>query len=131
MANPGARPTIWVLGIAAIGEATTGLVMLAHPPILVKLLLGVESSGVTNMMSRIAGMALVGLGVASWPYRAFPRGSPQSFLGMLIYSLLVTLYLLVLGVERRSVGLLLWPLALLHAALTILLGRAWLRVRTD
>ncbi len=131
VANPAAGPTIGVLGIAAVGEATTGLVLLVHPPTLVRLLFGAESSDVTGMMSRIAGMALVGLGAACWPNRAFPRGSPRSFLGMLIYSLLVTIYLFVLGVERGSVGLLLWPAALLHAALTILLGREWLRVRTD
>jgi hypothetical protein len=45
---------------------------------------------------------------------------------MLTYSAIVTLYLTYLGIAEGLVGILLWPAVALHAALSILLGRAWL-----
>ena len=41
--------------------------------------------------------------------------------GMLTYSLLVTLYLLYLGIRGEWVGPLLWPAVAVHAVLTMLL----------
>jgi hypothetical protein len=46
---------------------------------------------------------------------------------MLCYSLLVTLYLAYLGIRGEWVGVLLWPAVAIHAILTILLVRAWLK----
>jgi hypothetical protein len=54
----------------------------------------------------------------SWPGRT-------ALCGMLTYSALATLYLLYLGIRGNWVGPLLWPAVVLHAAITILLGRAW------
>ena len=56
-----------VLALAAVAEAGTGLLLLAFPPIVVRLLFGAEISGVGVVMSRIAGIGLIGLGVACWP----------------------------------------------------------------
>ena len=46
---------------------------------------------------------------------------------MLTYSTLVTLYLSYLGVRGEWVGPLLWPAVVLHAVLTLLLGRVWFK----
>jgi hypothetical protein len=113
------------LGVTAVAEAALGLVLLVHPPIIVRLLLGAEIVGAGVAVSRVAGIALVALGVACWPGRADGRGVN----GMLTYSLLVTLYLVYLGISGEWVGTLLWPAAAVHAALTFLLGRSWLRDR--
>ena len=43
--------------------------------------------------------------------------------------LLVTIYFVLLGAAGQRVGFILWPAAVLHAALALLLGRAWLRNR--
>jgi hypothetical protein len=43
---------------------------------------------------------------------------------MLIYNLLVTCYLVFLGLGGAWAGILLWPAAGGHAVLTLLLGRA-------
>ena len=56
-----------VLALAATAEAGTGVLLLAWPPIVVRLLFGAEISGVGVIMSRIAGIALIGLGVSCWP----------------------------------------------------------------
>ena len=57
----------WVLTVAAVGEALTGLVLLAYPPIVIKLLFGADIAGIGVLTSRFAGVALIGLGVACWP----------------------------------------------------------------
>ena len=107
------------LAVIAAGEAVTGLVLLVYPSIVVKLLFGAEISGAGMVMSRIAGIALIALGLACWPGPAL--------LGMLTYSALVTLYLAYVGVAGDFSGILLWPAVLLHAVLTVLLARAWFK----
>ncbi len=68
-------------------------------------------------MSRVAGMALIGLGVACWP----SGSTRQALHGMLTYGALVALYLVYLGVSGERVGLLLWPAVVVHTILVILL----------
>ena len=114
-----------VLAFAAIGEAATGLILLVYPPIVVRLLFGAEISGVGVVMSRIAGIALIGLGVACWP----GNSAVQQLYGMLAYSTLAMLYLIRIGVRGEAVGLLLWPGVAVHALLITLLGGTWLRRR--
>jgi hypothetical protein len=106
----------WVLVFAAVGEAGTGLALLIVPSLVGQFLLGEELTGVAIPVARVAGIALVALGVACWP------GSPR--VGMLIYSAAVALYLAYLGLAGGMNGILLWPAVVLHAILTALLARA-------
>jgi len=105
-----------VLVLAAVAEAATGVALLIAPSLVGQLLFGAELTGVAVTMARVAGIALIGLGVACWP------GPPR--VGMLTYSAVVTLYLVYLGVAGGSAGMLLWPAVVLHAILTALLTRA-------
>jgi hypothetical protein len=114
-----------VLIFAAIAEAATGVALLLVPSLIGQLLFGVELAGVAIPVARVAGIALVALGVA-----CFSAGEAgQGLSGMLTYSLLVTLYLVYLGLGSEWVGSLLWPAAAFHAALTFLLAIAWLKAR--
>lgn len=67
-------------------------------------------------MSRVAGIALIALGVSCW------RGSP--LVGMLTYSAGVALYLAFVGFEGDLTGMLLWPAVALHLVLTAIFIRA-------
>jgi hypothetical protein len=116
-----------VLALAAMGEAATGFVLLVYPPIVARLLFRAGISGVGVVMSRIAGIALISLGLACWPGSAAPNSVARALWGMLCYSLLATLYLAYLGIRGAWVGVLLWPAVAVHGVLTFLLGRAWLR----
>jgi len=114
-----------IIAVAAASEAATGLALLAYPPIVVRLLLGGEIIGVGDVVSRFAGIALIGLGVACWP-----NGSDRQPLhGMLTYSILTTLFLAYVGVRGQGVGVLLWPAVVIHAILIILLLHARSRER--
>jgi hypothetical protein len=106
----------WALVLAAIGEVLTGAAMLLMPSLVGQLLLGTEITGIAAIVARVAGIALIGLGVACWP------GPPR--LGMLIYSAAVTVYLAYLGIADGIAGVLLWPAVVLHAILTALLTQA-------
>jgi hypothetical protein len=102
-----------VLIFAAIAEVATGLALLIVPSLVGQLLLGEELAGIAIPVARVAGIAVIALGIACWP------GTP--LLGMLTYSALVTVYLAYLGFAGGSTGVFLWPAVALHAILTALL----------
>ena len=105
-----------VLVLAAVSEAATGVALLIVPSLVVRLLLGEELTGIAIPVARVAGIALIALGVACWP------GPPR--VGMLTYSAAVTLYLAYVGFAGGMTGILLWPAVVLHMILTALLTRA-------
>jgi hypothetical protein len=107
-----------VLVVAAIAEAVTGLALMVMPSLLGRLLLGEELAGVAIPVARVAGIALIALGIACWP------GPP--LVGMLVYSAAVGLYLACLGFVVGFAGIFLWPAVAVHLVLSILLGRAWI-----
>src|SRR5207247_8887950 len=106
-----------VLTFAAVFEAATGLALLIVPSLVGRLLLGSELTDAIPV-ARVAGIALIALGVCCWP------GS-TALCGMLTYGALVTLYLLYLGIRGVWVGPLLWSAVVIHALLSALVARAW------
>ena len=106
------------LAFAAIAEAATDAALLVIPSLVGRLLLGAELTGVAIPVARVTGIALLALGVGCWPGPAL--------VGMLTYSTLATVYLAYLAFGGEWVGPLLWPVVVLHAVITIFLGRAWL-----
>ena len=83
-----------VLIFAAVVEAATGMALLIVPSLVGRLLFGGDLTGVAIPVARVAGIALIALGVACWP------GPP--LVGMLTYGALVTLYLAYLGFAGGS-----------------------------
>jgi len=116
-----------VLVLAAAGEAATGLALLIVPSLVGRLLLGEELTGVAIPVARVAGIALIALGVACWPGSDADRSRSRALRAMLCYSLFTTPYLAYLGVGGERVGRLLWSAVAIHALLTTLLVRAWLK----
>jgi hypothetical protein len=54
------------LDVAAVIEAATGLALMIYPLLLSNLLLGEDVSGAGMALGRVAGFALLGLGLACW-----------------------------------------------------------------
>jgi hypothetical protein len=109
----------------AMSEAGLGLALLVYPPGVVRLLFGAEIGGAGIIMSRVAGISLLALGVGCWPSRNAHGSASCALRAMSSYSLLATLYLAYLGITGEWVGVLLWPAFLAHAGMTVLLARAW------
>src|SRR5271154_5366715 len=105
-----------LLILAAVAEGATGGALVVVPSFVGHLLLGEMLTGIAIPVARVAGIALIALGIACWP------GPPR--VGMLTYSAAVTLYLAYLGFTSGSTGILLWPVVILHVILTALLVRA-------
>ena len=108
-----------VLMVAAVAEIATGIALLVAPSMVGQLLLGTELGGAAALVAHVAGIALVGLGIACWP------GTPLA--GMATYGAGITLFLAYLGVKGISTGVLLWPAVAAHAILTAILLWAMMR----
>jgi len=104
-----------LLALAAVGEIATGLALLVVPSLVGRLLLGEDLTGIAIPVARVAGIALIALGVACWP------GTP--LMGMLIYSAAVAVYLAYVGFAGGFGGMLLWPAVVLHLVLAAFLIR--------
>jgi hypothetical protein len=114
-----------VLGLVAVLEAATGLALMIQPALVAQLLFGDGVSGAGMALSRVAGIALLALGVACWPGGQAGSGGAPAFRAMLTYSLLVTIYLVYLGGVEHLAGVLLWPAVAAHVVFTLLLVAAW------
>ena len=115
-----------VLAIASAAEVATGLALLAVPSLPGQLLLGHELTGVAEPVARVAGIALIALGLACWPGRDEGSDLSRALRAMLFYGLVVAIFLAYLGFGRQWTGPLLWPAVALHALIVFFLGRAWL-----
>jgi hypothetical protein len=113
-----------VLTIAAVAEAAMGVALIVIPSLVVRLLLASQLAGVADPLARVAGIALLALGVACLP-------SYTALCGILTYSLLATAYLFYLAIRGEWVGPLLWPVVGLHVILTLLLAGAWRSSRKE
>ena len=85
------------LAFGVVMEVATGLALIFKPALVIKLLLGVEASGMEVVMGRCFGIGLFGLVFACWPDRQKSVSSTAAFRGMLIYNALIAAYLAYLG----------------------------------
>jgi hypothetical protein len=113
------------LAFASVVEVGTGLVLVVVPALVVSLLLGLRLSADGMPIARVAGIALLALGLACWPSRQGSETASAPFRGMVVYNALIALYLAHLGALRHLAGLLLWPAVALHAVVALLLLWTW------
>jgi hypothetical protein len=106
----------------ALGEGGTGLLALVSPSALLVLFLGIDqASPEVTFFARIAGAALLGLGVACWLGRSDKLGPAQFglLIGLLVYDVTAVGILAYTGLFSGLVGIVLWPAVVLHAALAV------------
>ena len=116
--------------IVAAGEAATGVSLILFPQLVVELLFGGSAAGAGLAMSRICGMALLGLGIACWP-EVVATGQPaHARSALLVYGALAAIYLTALGLDGKLRGVVLWPAVIVHVVVTAVLARAWASIRT-
>jgi hypothetical protein len=108
-------------------EALTGLALIVDPSLVASLLLGTDLSDGGQAVGRVAGFALLALGLACWPERERRSSASAPVRGLLVYNVLAAIFFLYVGIRHEFTGLLLWPAAALHAVLGILFVRMYLR----
>ena len=110
-----------LLTLTALIEVPAGLALLAVPTAVVRLLLGLEISGASVPLARVAGAALLTLGVACW----LAQSDAQSYAArglvsaMLLYNLCTVVILGASGIWSPPAGVALWPAVVAHAAMTV------------
>jgi hypothetical protein len=110
----------YLLIVTALGEGGTGLLLLVSPSVPQVLLLGTnQASSEATFFARIAGAALLAIGVACWLGRSDTLGPAQLGLiaGVLVYDAAAAVLLSYAGLFSGLVGVALWPAVVLHAAL--------------
>ncbi len=108
-----------LLTFTALAEVATGVALMVIPSFVARLLLGSELSGVAVVVARVAGIALLSLGIACWPGRDTTGNKSPALCGMLTYNSLATVFFIYLIIGGQFVGPFLWPAAILHGGLTI------------
>jgi hypothetical protein len=112
----------YLLIVTAIGEGGTGLALLVVPSAVILFLLGIGSPSPEGFVAgRIAGAALVAIGIACWFAKSDQGSSTQRglLIGVLAYDISATLLLTYAGLSLEMQGILLWPAVTIHGLLTI------------
>ena len=111
-----------LLKLTAIIEAAAGLALMVVPSVVVRLLLGSELNAPTAvMLGRVAGAALLALGVACW----LACGDTQSraarglVAAMFLYNVATVAVLAFVGIGFGLQGAALWPAVVLHAVMAV------------
>ena len=111
-----------LLIVTALIEAGTGIALLGAPSLIVERLLGTGlSSSQSLVLGRVAGAALISIGVACWLARKAERGDARTGLvtGMLIYNVAVPVLLIYALIASGMYGIALFPAGILHLMLAI------------
>jgi hypothetical protein len=116
----------WI--VTAIVETGAGVGLLWLPEIVLRLLLGLESTAPeARLISRVAGAALLCIGVASWHARNDQRSAAQRGMltGVLIYNVAAAALLSWAGAVLQLAGIALWPGVALHSVLALWCATVW------
>jgi hypothetical protein len=109
-----------LLIVTALAEAGTGLLLLVWPALVLALLFGWRPAAPeTLVMARVAGAAVLSIGVASWVASRDARTTAQlgMLAGLLTYNVVGAVVLVVAGAVSKMAGVLLWPAVVYHVAL--------------
>jgi hypothetical protein len=108
-----------LLTIATLAECLAGLALTVTPDAGVTLLLGAEPGAVGLMVGRIAGVALLALGIACWGARADSGGAAQTgtLRAITTYNAGAGLLLIAFVATGRAHGVAVWIAGMLHLAL--------------
>jgi hypothetical protein len=107
--------------LSAAMQGATGLSLIVFPGAIGRLLLGAGLADSAIAVARLAGIALLCLGLACWP--SGDDATQPTVRALFSYNLLAALYLGYLRLSGGFVGYLLLPAIVVHALLAFLLLR--------
>jgi hypothetical protein len=110
-----------LIALACAAEAGTAVVCIADPSLVAELLFGAPLEITGQLLGRFVGFALLSLAAASSPRFGANDVLIPPLTPFLLFSRLAAANLLYIGVRAETVGLLLWPAAIAHSIVAILL----------
>lgn len=111
-----------LISVASVIEIITGIALIITPLVVTWLLFASHITGTTIIIARIAGFALLGLGLACYPSSDNQNSFSPVVMGLLTYNLLISIYFIYLIIDGEFIGVLLLPAFILHTILTFLLA---------
>lgn len=115
--------TTTLLAVIAVAELVTGIGLLCAPSSIVQLLLGHPlSDGVSLVVGRVAGIALIAIGLICWLEKARIPGPPGLLIGLLTYNGAIPVLLIHGYIAYGTNGIGLWPVVALHVVFALWLA---------
>jgi hypothetical protein len=111
-----------ILTVTSIIEFPTAVILLVFPSLIAKLLFGATlDTPIALIVARVAGAAILSLAVACWFARNDGINSAVNGLvvAMLLYNISITLILIYAALDLSLSGIGLWPVVLLHMAMSV------------
>jgi hypothetical protein len=107
-----------LLTTAALIETLTGLALVLAPGVTIALLFGAAADNVGLMIGRVAGVALLALGIACWGAGRDAGGAARAgTLGAItLYNVGAGVLLILFAVTGQAYGFVVWGVGLLHLA---------------
>jgi len=120
-----------LLTVTAVIEAGVGFALLVVPSVVIQLLLGAEISGAAVSLGRVAGTALLALGVACWLARSDVQSCAARGVvaAMLLYNFGAVVILGAAGISSQTVSIALRLAVVLHAAMAVWCATSLLAAR--
>jgi len=105
-----------LLTVAGVLECLVGLALVLSPRITTALLLGAEPDSVGVMIGRVAGAALLSLGIACWGARADAGGAARigTLRAITLYNAGAGLLLVVFAATGKAGGPVVWIAGVFH-----------------
>jgi hypothetical protein len=106
-------------------EAITGLILISSPSLLAMLLLGTSlKAPAAIIVARLAGVALVTLGIACWLARSDEQRQAvrRMVAAMLFYNCAAVAVIISARFGQGLSGICLWPAVVLHAGMAVWCG---------
>lgn len=111
-----------ILTVTSIIESPTAVILLVFPSLITRLLFGATlDTPIALIVARVAGAAILSLAVACW----FARNDGQNpaarglIIAMLFYNTAIALVLIYAALDLSLSGIGLWPVVLLHMAMSV------------
>src|SRR6476619_3276934 len=104
---------------AAVLEGLAGMVLILAPGVAIVLLFGEAPGATSSMVGRLAGIALLSLGIAGWGAHANGAGPARTgtVRGITLYNAGAGLLLIAVATSWRSAGVAAWVAGILHLGL--------------
>ena len=107
--------------MAAWIEILVGASFVLVPNAQSQLTFGAAVDGAGIHFARLAGIGLIGLGIASIP-SSLPETRQHAVRALLIFNIAATIFFAWVGVATAFRGVVLWPVVILHAVISIALA---------